>query len=211
MKVLDVTEVKLEWVDIQGLNQQPWQPYEVPPDHIGCTAIIRTIAIKLGKFTKDDKADEVGIRVLVGMGWEAMCVQLYKDILWQPPVQTLNGICTHADGYGTIVIPDPTPVVDEWKYTAKSIRVPGGKENELKDIRDEWMWNCQMMANIRTHPLYPDVRHGRFHVCWAMNNYTKYTLDEKYYRYLVEYEHQEIERNWTMLENHRDEAIRSNI
>lgn len=211
MKLLDVTHVRLQWVDIATLTQHTWTPYEIPPGTIGCTAIIRHIAKKLGKFTKEDAADEVGLRVLVGMGWEAMCVQLYPDIIWQPPVQSLNGICVHSDGYGDIVIPDPTPVVDEWKYTAKSIRVPGGKEDQHKNILDEWMWNCQVMAGIKVHPLYPDVRHGRFHVCWAMNNYTKYTLDEVYMRYLVEYTPDEIERNWAMLENHRDEVMRQTI
>lgn len=203
MKVLDIAEIKLQWVDVTNLTQHAWAPYEIPPNTMGATTIIKYIAMQLGKFTKDDEQDTVGLRVLIGMGWEAMCAQLYPNMWWQPNVLSLDGICGHPDGFSEVSVPYQEPCIDEFKYTAKSIRVPGGSADQLKSIADEWMWQCQMMAYLKMHPAEPV--YGQFHVCWAMNNYTKHTLDEKYYRYLVKYDRDEIERNWKMLMDHKDD------
>jgi hypothetical protein len=216
MKVLDITEVKIQGVDLSNLKQHAWTPYEVPVGTIGVTTIIKYIARKLGKFDKEtalEYPDQMSLRVLVGMGWETMCAQLYPDMWWQPSVCVLDGICGHPDGFGNVYVPEPEFCVDEFKYTAKSIRVPGGKEDQYKSITDEWMWNCQMMSYIRLAPAFEvmDRYFGRFHVNWAMGNYTRYTLDERYLRYLVEYERREIEQNWAMLVNHRDATLRSII
>lgn len=191
------------------MTQHLWVPYEHPPETVGVTSIIRHIALKLGKFTKDDERDELPLRMLVGMGWEAVTVQLYPDIWWQPGVYERDGISGHPDGFSEVFLPHAEPCVDEWKYTAKSLRVPGGREDQYKDIRDEWIWQAQVMAYLKLHPAEPV--HARFHVCWAMGNYTKHTLDERYLRYLVQYDRDEIDRNWQMLVNHKDDVLRGTI
>ncbi len=198
MKLLDATEIKLERLDLPRMHQHPWVKYEVTEGTVGVASIIRAIAVQIGKFTKDDASDEIPLRMIVGMGWEAMCAQLYPTMQSQPGALELDGISGHPDGISTL---GSRYLIDEFKYTAKSLRVPGGKEDQWKDIRDEWIWQVQVMAYCyMLGQQYGElVNLGRLHICWAMGNYTKHTLDERYMRYLVEYDEDELERNWKML------------
>lgn len=214
MKVLDIAEIKLERIDLNTLTQHAWTEYEIPDGHIGAATIIREIAKTVGKFSYDDdveqkKVKSMSLRALIGMGWEAMVYQLYPNVWWQPGVMTRDGVCGHPDAFGEVYVPQAEPCVREAKYTARSLRVKGGKDDEYKDIKDEWMWQCQMMAYLKLHPAEPV--HGIFDVCWAMGNYTKYTLDERYMRYLVEYTRDEIDRNWKMIVQHREQVMRAII
>jgi len=153
----------------------------------------------------------------LGMGWEAVASQLYSDMFWQPKVLQLDGVSGHPDGYSfmsnILNYQGGGPfgdllVLEEFKLTAKSLREKGARVDQPKDIRSEWMWNGQAMSYLamasKTLPYFkvnPDAPLlARFHVMWAMGAYEKYTLDERYLRYLVEYEREEVERTWQMVQ-----------
>lgn len=221
MRVLDITEIKLERLDLTNLHPHKWKPYEILSGHIGTTTILRYIANTLGTLNlhPEDVTDPslMPWRMLMGMGWEAMGAQLYPNMIWQPRVLKRDGIMGHPDGYTMIEsYKDEWMCIEEFKYTAKSLREKGAPKEQLKDIRREWMWQHQMMSYLaiarKTLPYYlmnPDAPLlGRFHIMWAMGCYEKYTLDERYLRYLVEYEVAEVERAWEMLENNKKEAER---
>lgn len=223
MLLLEATEIKLEWTDVQSLHIHPDPPpYETEGIHV--SSILRHCAIKTHQFTSEDQEDEMPVRVLIGIGWEWGCARLYPEMLWQPGAVRRNGIVGHPDGLsllsgefhvlvrsglgrwvrtGKTVVLDGEAVVEEFKYTAKSHRVKGAKADQLKDIRDEWMWTQQTASYCNMHEMQP--RFARFHVCWARGPYT-HPMMECYMRYLIQYEPHELEGNWMMIENHRDEV-----
>lgn len=222
MRVLDVTEVKLERIDLTSLTPHPWKPYVIPPNTVGVTTVLRYIATQLGtlKLHEEDVVDPslMPWRMLLGMGWEAMGSQLYPNLIWQPKVLSYEGVAGHPDGYslledhtGNLFSGEEVFVVDEFKLTARSLREKGAPANKLKDIRAEWMWNGQTMSYLAmakaTLP-YFKVNPGapllaRFHVMWAMGAYEKFTLDERYVRYLVEYEAEEVDKTWRMVQKNK--------
>ena len=219
MRILDITEVKLEWLDLSTLTQHKPKPYVVVPGTIGVTSILRYIATTIGTLKlSDEDVQDIPWRVLMGMGWETLAAQMYPDMKWPAKELRRGGIMGHPDAiswvsgkFGDVVLDDAF-VVDEFKYTAKSLREKGAPATQLKDIRREWMWQGQMMSYIAMstkgarEPDAPLL--GCFHVMWAMGCYEKYTLDERYLRYLVEYEPAEIERHWQMMERNEEGARR---
>lgn len=232
-RILDITEVKLERLDLASLTPHKWKPYIVSPGSIGVTTILRYIATTIGtlQLHPEDKDDPETMpwRMLLGMGWEAMAAQLYPNMIWQPKHLSSNGIVGHPDGYDHVNITIPLPgtvrgvmqldellVVDEFKFTAKSLREKGAPKDQLKDIRREWLWMEQAKAYLamarRKLPYFMINESApllaRFHVMWAMGCYEKYTLDERYLRYLIEFESEEVERTWGMIESNKEEARR---
>lgn len=206
MKVLDITQVSLDRLDFSTMTQHPWQEYEMVDGYVGVSTIIRKLAIACGQLTIQERdEDEMPLRMLVGMGWEAMAAQLYPGMRWQPPALKVKGVSLigHPDGYSVDV--EWGELVEEFKYTALSIRRKGGKPDEYKNILDKWMWMSQLMTYIKMRQLVKKSKgvRGRLHICYAMGNYTKFTLDEVYMRYVVEYTQDELDKNWNMIVNNK--------
>lgn len=193
MKILEQEEIKLDWVDLNKLVYHPF-PDQHRTKGIHVTDILRKIAIDTKQLTLRDLDDEFApIRVFLGVCWEMGCVRLYKDIEWQPGEVVRDGIIGSPDGVSVI---KGELCIEEFKYTNKSIRVPGGDKNSLRDIVKEWLWRNQILAYMALHPDQP--RLARWHVCWAMGNYT-FPYEERYVRYLVRAEDREVEGCWAML------------
>ncbi len=198
MRVVEQVELKLEWLDANQLTEHPY-PKHIRSIGIHQSDLIRSKAIQLGKLTDEEKGDEFPLRMFLGMAWEQMCVRLYPEILWQPGEYTRGEIAGSPDGLsaelnvvkvGTIT----GPVVEEFKYTGKSLRTKGGDETQLKDITREWMW----MAQIMGYCLMVGGEYGRLHVCWSRGTYG-YPMTERYLRYLIKFEQRELEDNWKLL------------
>src|SRR5216117_3388653 len=90
---------------MRTLKPHPWNPYTVPENTIGVTTILKHIAVKIGKLTVEDRGDEMPLRMIVGQGLEAMCVQLYPDCRWQPEAMQLDGVSGHLDGLSLVTFP----------------------------------------------------------------------------------------------------------
>lgn len=198
MKVLDVTEVKLEWSDLRTMTRHP-EPEPSRSAGVHVSGVLKYVAKELAMFTAEDQDDEMPLRILLGLAFEEMAARLYPEMHWQPGEISRDGVIGSPDGlsylpeYGFMC-------VDEFKFTGKSQRVKGGKDGELKDIRSEWLWmqQCQSYLNLyRGHGV--EMRHARLHICWKYGVYGEWPLTERYYRYLVEYEEAELDRNWAMM------------
>lgn len=200
MKLLDISEIRIERIDFTTMKQHPWREYELIPNTIGVTTLLREVAVASGKWSENEQDDIMPIRVLIGMGWEAICAQLYvgEDFEWQLGVFERDGISGHPDG---INIVDGEVTLEEWKYTRRSLRVPGGKEGQHRDILAEWMWMNQVKAYCALHPALP--LRARFHVCWEHGDYSG-DRNERYFRYLIGFEPDEIDRTWEMLKKQKD-------
>lgn len=207
MKILEVKEIKLEWRDIDARVNHPL-PTQIRSTHLPhVTGILQHIAIQTGQLSDEDRADEMPLRVAVGMGWEWFAAGLYPDMQWQPGELERDGVVGSPDGFSLINLPGSpligpvVPIVEEFKYTAKSMRVKGGKPDQLKDIRREWMWMAQAQSYCIMHPA--EIKHVRFHVNWSCGSYV-YPLQERYMRYLIEFSEEELRANWSMILSHRE-------
>lgn len=212
MQVLEQKFIDLTHEDLANLKPHLGSPYIIPPGTIGVATLVRRIAIKLKRFTVEDAANEdMPLRMFLGMGWEWVAASMYPEMCWQPGEFVHDGIVGHPDGMTAVEDDIPfepsTVMVEEFKYTWKSIRQKGGKDDDYKSILDEWMWLSQVMGyiNILNRGYGYNIRHGRFHICWARGNYT-WDAKEKYARYVVKFTEQELEQNWLMLTNERDAA-----
>ena len=208
MKLLEQTEIKLEWFDLNKLHPHPY-PQHKRSKGLHLTDVLRKIAIKNGILTEEDRTDEAPLRVFLGMAWEQMCVRLYPEMRWQPGEVSRDGVAGSPDGYSPLTINSTSPhipqtredCIDEFKYTAKSIRKKGGQPDELKDIGGEWLWMMQIKGYLAAHPAHPTL--ARLHVCWARGNYTYPYMTERYVRYLIRFTTEEIEGCWEMVKKNR--------
>lgn len=203
MRVLEQTEITLSWLDADKLHPHPY-PTHKRSAGVHLTDILRYIAIQTNQLTDADRDDEMPLRVFLGMAWEQMAARLYPEMIWQPMELERDGIAGSMDGLSLL---EPSgeleQVVEEFKYTAKSMRVPGGKADQHKDIRTEVLWMWQVMGYLAMLPGEPTL--ARLHVCWSRGAYV-YPLRESYIRYLIRFERAEIENTWRMVLNHKERA-----
>lgn len=197
MKVLDVTEVRLEWSDLSAMTHHPEpQPHRSPGVHV--SGVLRYVAKELAMWGKEDADDEMPLRILLGLGFEQQASRLYEGMTWQPGEVERDGIIGSPDGISLI---DDELVIEEFKYSGKSLRVKGGKEGEYKNILTEWMWIQQISSYCALHDGQP--RLGRLHVCWKYGAYS-YPLIERYFRYLIGLTDEDVERTWMMLQKYKE-------
>jgi hypothetical protein len=216
VKLIERAEVSLEWLDASNLYDHPYQKHKRSTDREHVSEIIRRIAIQSNLLTDSDRDDDMPTCVLLGMGWEMACAKLYPTMEWQPGEVERDGIAGSPDGESIlddsvwalgsacIKLADAGELmIDEFKYTKKSCRKPGGGPDDYKDLADDWLWATQVKAYCAMHELQP--RLVRFHVLWARGNYDYKGggVKERYIRYLYRLDDQEVERNWQMILKHR--------
>ena len=215
MKLIEQAEISLEWVDADNLHEHPVPQHIRSTDKVHVTDILRYIAVQSGKLDDSDRSDEMPTCVLLGMGWEWACARLYPEMWWQAGEVEKDGIAGSPDGLSAKVgaiegksgvrVYDE-PCVEEFKYTKKSMRKPGGKPDEMKDINTEWMWCQQVLSYMAMSEYSP--RLARFHVLYSRGNYDFKGGGnrERYVRYLLRAEEREVESTWGMVLKHRDKV-----
>src|SRR5262245_18299107 len=106
MRLLDVTEVKLERLDLSNLHYHKPRPSEIIPGCTVITTILRYIATTIGTLQRhqEDLEDPElrPWRMIMGMGWETHAAQLYPEMIWQPKTLKHNNVQGHPDGYSFI-------------------------------------------------------------------------------------------------------------
>lgn len=216
MKLIEQVEVNLDWVDANNLHEHPYPVHKRSVGKPHLSEILRDLAVKAGKLTDGDRDDSMPTAVLLGMGWEMAAARLYPEIWWQPPEIERDGVVGSRDGISyldleELGIPDPTGelsgfCIEEFKYTKKSMRKPGGGPDDLKDINSEWLWTQQVLSYMAMDDTNPDpVRLVRFHVLWSRGNYDYKGggNKERYLRYLLRASDSEVESTWRMIMNHK--------
>ena len=177
MTVLDITEVRLEWSDLNHLTYHP-RPEMIrsgsEEQHV--SHVLKSIAQQQKRWTKEDELDDMPLRILLGLAFEEAAARLYRKMIWQPGEIEFDGLIGSPDGISLVehlyytTTPWSTekppkdswiggrPCVDEFKYSGKSQRIKGCKprpdgnlrSEDLKDIRTEWLWmqQCQTYINL---------------------------------------------------------------
>jgi len=234
VRLLEVTEVQLDWADLDNLT------YHERPSLIrspGCHAsdVLKFIAEERNLYDNEDRRDGMPLRILLGLGFEEAAARLYPDMWWQPGEMEHDGVIGSPDGISHIGglyqgedsdgvwqfnLVD-APCVDEFKYSGKSMRIKGAKTQadgtvapkDIKDIRTEWMWVQQVQTYInlirRQIPGHEKLNLGRLHICWKYGAYTR-PFEEKYMRYLVQFDEKELRGNWAMVQMYKKQVIEAN-
>lgn len=213
MRVIDRTEIKMEWSDLEAMVLHP-HPTKKRSPGVHVSQVIKYCAQKLGKLSLEDQVDEMPLVVLLGIAWEEIAARLYSEMKWQPGEVKRNGVIGSPDGYSKhdMMLPNnfssieqltELPVIDEFKFTYKSAR------HRHDNIIGEWMWMQQVMAYINMNKRMQEIVKGgwpmlaKLHVCWAMGEYGKYPLKPRYVRYLVKFDKQDLDNNWAMLQRYK--------
>lgn len=218
MKVLQTTEVRLEWADLANLTYHARNSAARSTGNVHVSDVLRRVTRKLKLYTDEDREDDMPLRILLGLAFEESAARLYSGMWWQPGEFVLD------DGIGCAVVGSPDGIeelpcfqydpnnptewyVHEFKYTGKSMRVKGGKADQLKDIRTEWFWMHQGMSYVNMLRAR-GLKSSRcwFHICWKFGVYGEWPQTERYYKYLVEFDDRDLEGNLIMLNTHKDDV-----
>lgn len=236
-EVLAVTEVTLDWDDMNArcFHQRPDRARS-PGIHV--SDIVRFLALKQGLLKikpnphpTDDMIDMMPLVVLLGDSFEENAARLYPKMHWQPGQYSRDGVSGNMDGISPLSVYVPhdmedlrrevastyygRKVVDEFKLTYKSRR-------HRQDIRGERMWMWQVMDYIKILSSYPEalgmtkrgvdhpdaVYFAVMHVCWAVDDYVM-PFRPRYFRYLMRFTQQEIDRNWVLHQKYKFQAANS--
>lgn len=217
MKLLEQVELKLDWLDASTLHEHPYPQHKRSTDKVHVTDILRYIAVESKKLDDSDRDDEMPVCVLLGMGWEMACARLYPEMWWQPGEFDKDRVIGSPDGLSVAgetegdfrlvelgLIRTGESIIDEFKYTKKSMRKPGGSPDEMKDLNSEWLWAQQVLSYMAMSEY--NIRLVRFHVLWSRGNYDFKGggNKERYVRYLLRAEDREVESTWRMIMNHKE-------
>lgn len=196
-KLIEETEIRLNWSDIDKLAPKERQSDMVRSSGVHLSGVIRYVLTAAGLLTVEDADDEMPLRMAVGMAWEAFAVGLWPDMVWQPGECRLDGVIGSPDGI-------TGDCLEEFKATWKSRlekTETKGVRPPPKDIVKERIWMLQIGGYCKMMGL----RRARMHVLWVNGTYRN--SGPEYYTYLVEFTEQELERMWAnMILPNRDKA-----
>lgn len=194
MRLIQETELKIEWRDVLGRAYKEKLGSETRSSGVHLSGIIQ-YCLDLG-HREDEDPDEMPLCMAVGLAWESWSVGLFPNVVWQPGEEELDGVYGTPDGLSALDIEGSTEiVVEEWKCSWKSKHTHG-------DILQEriWIWQLQGLCVLT------GLRHARIHVLFLNGNYRP--PKPCYMTYLIEFTQAELDKFWSniVLAN-RDRAI----
>lgn len=153
--------------------------------------VVRTIAVQAGFLPEDDSLPDWE-RMALGIAWEAFIVKYHPEVLWQPGEFIVDGLPMTPDG---ISYEGELPVIHEFKLTWKS-------QGKLP-IQSHWMWMSQIMCYCKAVGAVSAV----LHVYWVNGDYRFSSGNQRrYYCYRLEFEQEEIDNMWAMIQRARSKA-----
>lgn len=139
------------------------------------------LAGKLMKtFEELADAEEMPLRMAVGMAWEDWAVGLWPGMTWQPGECSKDGVVGSPDG----VSKKPVRMLEEFKATWKSKRNYG--QDILRNI--PWIWQMQGYCHML------GLTRARLHVLWVNGGYAP--PSPEYRTYLIEFTKPELSAFW---------------
>ena len=219
MRLLDATEVKIEWTDITRWAGREHKAYsQIRASGVHVSDIIRYNYfghLDLGSDERKKKemeaAEDLGdptimpLRMCIGMAVENWLVGLYPDLNWQPGGLSKDGISGSIDGFSMMFNinrllypnPDGSFAIEEIKVTWKSFR----NREILREVI--WMWQLAAYCYIW------DTRLARLHVVWVNGDYSHgENWGPRYFRYLIEFKSHELDRLWkSLFLKNREQAL----
>ena len=192
--LLEETEIKLSWSDIESRVQHPRPKKKRSPGVHLMSGIIRPVLIESGILRPFDKeqldAEEMPLRMALGMAAEDWLVGLWPEMIWQPGELAEDGVIGSPDGV-------------TWKFKLPSIKRTVGL---LEEFKCTWMSRKKHGQDITQHSIFVwqaaaycymlGVRHARFHILWVNGDYNLGPPSPVYHTYLLEYTQKELDTFW---------------
>lgn len=194
------SQIQLEWKDILGRVKHPKPKHsEKRSAGVHLSGVLKHIATSLRMFKELEEleAEEMPLRMAVGMAWEDWAVGLWPEMVWQPGERKRDGISGTPDGYSAVEDGDFAVLqLEEFKATWKSKRT-------RKDILAEKIWMWQMagyiaMSKVEETRCYL-FRRARLHVLWINGEYPRGAPSPEYWTYTIEFSAEELEGFWKNL------------
>lgn len=155
--------------------------------------IVRAVALKMGylapQYASDDKPD--ADKMELGTAWEDRVFPVHHpDIVYHIGEMSKDEVVGTVDGIKWF--DKGTHRVSECKLTWKSMK-------KALNLQDEWMWLAQTMSYCNMW----ETNLARYHIFWAMGNYTYGTPEGRpqYRMYDLEFSAKELRENWNMILN----------
>jgi hypothetical protein len=163
--------------------------------------IIKLLGLRIGKFTKDDEAEELlnwsntgnfpiasVLRMVLGLAWEDWISCQIPDLIYHYGEEETDGIIGTPDA---VLLTDSGPEIHEFKLTWKSAK---------RDPGNDWAWVVQLKGYCKML--------GTTRAClWVYYVNGDYTWSGPVFRcFRFEFTEKEIEENWRMLRRHRDQV-----
>jgi hypothetical protein len=204
---------------IHGLDLRPGPNDPPRTSGIHLSSIIRHIALKTGELAKEYgqgpgltdmirdldpiAASSCGpiVKASIGFAWEhwmAKCVHNMNhqpgELIWDGVIGSPDGIeenCGTGDGSNY--------VIHEFKATWKSSAYP---------ITDQWMWMCQCMGYcyMLGRELDEPVTTAILHPVYLCGDY-RANRDPIYKPTVIEFEQQELEINWRLIMDNKNNVM----
>jgi len=189
-----------------------------PGTHV--SGIIRCVATEAGilRVTEVEEVSLTDVRVIsdpvaitricMGLAWEEWYIpnilEPQQGVVDHPGEMKLEGVYMTHDGESvSMVLSDGkefyTLVIHEVKVTYKSTKT-------VADVSGEWMW----LAQIKSYCKAAGTRHARLHVLFVCGDYT-YPIKPILACWDLEFTQQELDDNWDMLKQYRDEKLGAQV
>lgn len=193
--LLEEVEVKLDRIDLANrvpLTRPEKQAQRSSGIHL--SGVLRYIAIrsKLVDWVKQVEEEELPLRMALGIAWEEFAVSLYPEIRWQPGEVVDDDIFSSTDGL--VFAGRKVSTVEEFKLTWK-------KPMTGRDLMNYWLW----MSQGKGYAYGWKTQVVNWHVLYINGDWKP--PSPVYKRYLVEFSQKEIQDNWQMVRDNRDQAI----
>ncbi|MGH7184518.1 MAG: hypothetical protein ACREJN_21440 [Nitrospiraceae bacterium] len=199
---------------------------EIPPPRtergkgVHISSIIRCIAQETG-ILKPEWCEELDLlevnpvtrfsdlrtilRICIGLAFEEWYIPRLPGVVDHPGEMACSDIYLNhdgeelsrfiIDGFDRMCI-----VVHEVKTTYKSIRTVGVGEDALKS---QWMWLAQLKSYCKAN----NTRFAILHVLFICGDYS-YPIGPDMWIYHVEFTQEEIDDNWELMEQYRDDRLK---
>jgi hypothetical protein len=183
-RLIEERQIHIEFADLDCMV--PKQRIFNGPRSSGIhlSGVVKVVLLAAGLLTPDDLADEIPIRMCVGMAWEQFVVQLWPDFIWQPGECRLDGIVGSPDGM-------TGDVLEEIKATWIGRMEKGSRPPVPRKIIGERRWMMQLAGYCKML----NLTRARLHVLWVNGDY--HNSGPEYFTYLIEFTQAELDRMWT--------------
>lgn len=195
-------------------------PLFLPPSRVPrsvgvhVSSVIRCIATEQG-ILKPEWAEELSlsdvrvitdpvalIRISIGLAWEEWYIpQILGPTLGvadHPGEMEVDGLYATHDGESLSVI-----ITDKMYLTGHEVKATYKSTKTVGLLKDQWMWLAQMKAYCRCMR----TRFFILHVLFLCGNY-KMPITPQLKHWHLEFTQQEVDDNWDLLTQYRDEKMR---
>ncbi len=207
MKIIEATEIHLQQSDIDNWHAHPRKKL-VRSAGVHLSGVLRVMASEfnlLKDIPEEDFEEKLPLRMALGQSWEYFAAGLYPRMKWQPGEVERDGVIGSPDGNSFEVSPRPsvsTLVIDEFKRTRKTCR-----DFDLSAVKNKlWVWQTQgYCCADKRRPT-----RVRFHILFVEGDYSRgqFGMEEKYWRYEVEYSRDELDKLWRMVVGFKEKAVK---